>query len=59
MTLKELKELKARYTFYNDVVKTQIEQAKYHQGFAYKPGNLEEVLAENEAVLKLIKKKEK
>lgn len=54
-----LKELKARYTFYNDVVKTQIEQAKYHQGFAYKPGNLEEVLAENEAVLKLIKKKEK
>ncbi len=55
----DLKELKARYTFYVDAIKAQIEQAKYYKGLSYVPGNLEEVLAENEAVLRLIEEKEK
>ncbi len=50
----QLQELKDRYTFYVDAMKDQIAQAKYHQGFAYKKGNLEDVLEENEAVLELI-----
>ena len=56
MTLEELKE---RYQFYFTTTKAQIEQAKYHKGFGYNPGNMEETQAENEAVLKLIEEKEK
>ena len=52
----QLQELKDRYTFYVNATKDQIAQAKYHQGFAYKKGNLEDVLEENEAMLELIGK---
>lgn len=54
-----LKELKVHYEFYSKVTISQIEKAKYYEGFSYKVENLEEVLAENEAILRLIKEKEK
>lgn len=54
-----LEELKRRYLFYTEETEQRVKEEKYHQGFGYKPGLQEDILEENEAVIRLIEEKEK